>query len=192
MKNRLIIIIGIIILLGSIVSADLIMPGTKDVSYCAKIDNIDDFPDYTILAYNDQKVGGSENIFMKLKQDKCIYFGYKFNMVKLYAVKNSDIDIIKSIEDMNLSQGYLEPIIESSSDFIIPLNVDFKRRTSTGTWDPRSKVTEIFTLKMQGEDSFVVDKEVDADYVSFASFAYLLSLISLLIMLYIIKKKPEK
>lgn len=88
MRNKLIILFAFVLVFSvfpQAVSADLIMPGTKSISWCYKISNIDNYPDYVFFLHGYPLAEG-----VPLKQGECINF-YKFASPHIYAIKNNDL-----------------------------------------------------------------------------------------------------
>jgi hypothetical protein len=73
--------------------ADLIMPGYKPVGFCAKITNLNEYPEINVLAsrYIDIATKHDRDIF-QVKNNKCI-IAYKYADVYLYWNNTSDDEI---------------------------------------------------------------------------------------------------
>lgn len=85
-----------------LVSADIIMPGTKIIGGCHKISNIEDYSDYYFILY------GEIMTLSQIEQDECFSF-YKFEHPIIYAIKKTDIEINK----LNNFSEYSDKLIPS-------------------------------------------------------------------------------
>lgn len=72
------------ILVLPIVSADVIVPGSKTIGVCSRITNYDSFPDYIFLTVG---VGINPLTPYWITNNSCIKSGYKFSSVQVYAVE---------------------------------------------------------------------------------------------------------
>jgi hypothetical protein len=89
--KTLLIALLVFVCLMQAVNADIIVPGTKIISYCQQITNTNEFPDYVFLI----KLGGpmSHGIYELIEENKCIgERWYKFSSGALYAIKKSDFN----------------------------------------------------------------------------------------------------
>jgi len=93
MKVSALIIFGIVLFcICTIVSADVIEPGTHYVSKCIKITNLSEYPNYVFLDY--ATLGEDEARFLKIvKQEDCLEKGYKYNQYTLKAIKSDSINV---------------------------------------------------------------------------------------------------
>ena len=136
----------IFVFTASMVSADLIVPGTKSISYCFKISNVDEYPDYTFIVYFRNPVGGYEII----EQDECISF-YKFSNPKIYAIKTSDFnekDIgTNDIEEMD----YFE-----NNTKLIPSEIEIHSLSAVSLNDPVDGIADILEIISLDEDNLEI------------------------------------
>ena len=97
MKKILILLVFLMIF--PVVSADVIMPGTKVIQINNKITNLPDYPDYVFVSAldidNEYVHPGWKMCSPKLvEEDGTIYSRhYKLCRISVYAVKNSDINL---------------------------------------------------------------------------------------------------
>jgi len=149
MTNKLIILFGLILLVvPSLVSADIIPVGYKGVGYCFEVSNIEDYQDYTFIAYFQEPMGGHKVI----AEDDCVSF-YKFSNPTIYAIKNSDFneeDIGSEYENeksyFNSNLNLLSSDIEIKSISTIPEN------------DPRNKIIDVLEITSLSENNFALTK----------------------------------
>lgn len=73
----------ILTIIPSIVYADVIIPGTKSISWCYEISNMEDYPDYVFLLHGKPMMD-----YKIVEPDECFSF-YKFTTVSIYAVEKS-------------------------------------------------------------------------------------------------------
>ena len=171
MSNKTIIIPGIMFLLfSSFVFADSITPGDVPIEYCAQLENVEEFPEYVFLTKIVGPMVGPEGEYGLLESKQCISMGYKFNSAEIYAMKKAD---------------YSENIDETK---LIPLDADINRRTWTSMWDPRSKITESFTVRVEG-DGVKLEKSVKYSFLTFATFIYLISIAALVVIILILRRR---
>ena len=137
MKKKLIFLFCLIfILIPSIVTADLIAPGTKYVYYSFKISNMDEYPEYTFIAYFQNPVGGHEVI----EQGESISF-YKFSNPKIYAIKKSDFNE----EDIGTDDLEEKEYFENNTK-LIPSEIVIYSVSSASLNDPVEKITDILEI----------------------------------------------
>lgn len=90
MTNKLITLSALLLVLLFVfpqtVSADVIEPGTKSVSWCYEISNVNDYPDY-VFVYNEERVTGHGIIH----QGDCFSF-YKIGLTSIYAIKKTEFN----------------------------------------------------------------------------------------------------
>lgn len=67
---------------------DIVPPNSHLVDKCVKIINIDDFPDYCLLAYIVHPVGNHIDTYI-IDSQTCLHKGYKFNSIKILAIKKN-------------------------------------------------------------------------------------------------------
>ncbi|MCD4704791.1 hypothetical protein K8R66_01810 [bacterium] len=87
------------ILFFSIASADVIPGNSHPLDRCVKIVNLDKFPDMYLIAYITGPMVDKYETYI-IKKDECLSKGYKFNQLKILAVKKSYLDSI-GIDNFN-------------------------------------------------------------------------------------------
>jgi len=80
------------LLLPQIVSADIILPGEKSVSYCFQIENIFEYPDYAFYLELPLSVDSE-----RITQGECKTF-YKFERPRIYAIAPGGKAIYSNLE----------------------------------------------------------------------------------------------
>lgn len=94
--NRLKLIFILLIILSSLIRADLLPDGKKKISYSFEVTNLDSFPGYTFVAFPINNSNGIPMIFASvLNSGKNMDLSCKFGAPVIYAVKNEDFDISK-------------------------------------------------------------------------------------------------
>jgi hypothetical protein len=183
----------ILLLVLPIVSADLIVPGFIGVEYCAKITNINDFPDYYFIHRNYGPMGMG---FRILKENECISTGYKFSQNGLYAIKKSDFNE-QNLTDWKIPthenveyEIYNEQYFSNLSEKIIPLDENVRIRTGTMLWDIKGKTTDSF--EVYDENGLKVRLDRNYNYFTPQLLTYIISIISFLIIIYKIMKKRKE
>ena len=114
-RIKLIIFFGLALMMlalidPAIVYADMVVPGTKSVSWCYEISNMDQYPDYVFFTYVDWPMAGIKVI----KTEKCFYF-YKLSKAILCAAKreNSGEKEIRDLDNFienNRKRSFLDDI----------------------------------------------------------------------------------
>lgn len=101
------ILVLIIILIGtlSLVSADVIEPGKKTISYDYQVSNIQDYPDYVFILH------GIPNPELEIINTSSFSF-YKLSTVRIYALTKNDYNQVQ-LEKMNDTQ--LEEFLNNDS-----------------------------------------------------------------------------
>ncbi|HLC52423.1 MAG TPA: hypothetical protein VJI98_04225 [Candidatus Nanoarchaeia archaeon] len=149
MRNKLIILLSLILLVApALVSADIIPVGYKGVSYCFEISNIEDYQDYTFIAYFQEPMGGHKVI----SKEDCVSF-YKFSNPIIYAIKNSDFneaDIGTEYED--------EKLYFSSNPNLLSSNFEINSISTIPENDPKNKIVDVLEITSLSENNFVLTK----------------------------------
>lgn len=93
-----------------LVKADVIPPNSHPLERCAKVVNLDKFPDINLIAVVTGPMIDSSEISI-IKNNECISKGYKFNNIDIYwntKDKASIIDVNNSlIKSMDVHGGYV-------------------------------------------------------------------------------------
>lgn len=66
-----------------LVSADVITPNSHSLDRCAKVVNLNSFPEIILIGSISGPIVGSNNIFT-IKNNECLSAGYKFNSLDVY------------------------------------------------------------------------------------------------------------
>lgn len=124
MKKNIIILL-LLILCIQISTGDVIPGGHHVVSRSVTISNCDEYPDYTLVGY----ITGPMIVDYELlivEQDVHLNKGYKFNELKLYAIRSDVINAMGSVE--NIDFGYLTrvaapiEIIDTAPTYVVDAN----------------------------------------------------------------------
>ncbi len=125
-KQSLISIIPLGILLTlfepSLARADVITPGMSRVSYCFKINNIDKYPDYSIVALTKSENPGLGQSNKLLKSSDCVDLSGYREYAEVYALKKSDINLESNINSKQIG-GELKDF-ESKKSKLIPATIN--------------------------------------------------------------------
>lgn len=86
---------------------DIIIDNTHSVDFCAKIVNIEDFPNLSLIAKVSGPVSPSTYV---IKQTDCLSIGYKMNSLKVYAseswfVKYNDLNKVNFTNNPNVLES---------------------------------------------------------------------------------------
>lgn len=95
-----IVLTAIFFLLFRIAFCDVIPENSHYVQKCAKITNICDFENVSLIGYV-QNLLGDDYCYL-ISSDNCLKKGYKFNTLEIFAV-NSDCVEGENVDDINLS-----------------------------------------------------------------------------------------
>jgi len=140
----------VLILSAPIVSADLIVPGQKSVSYCFEISNMADFPDYSFLTsitYQGSYEGANITKRVVIKSGECvvlygIYTGYP---PEIYAIKTADMS--------------KENIDSQSNPYVIPSGLHMMRGIYTLIdTDPTKSIKDYLEIVSITSDKFEIAK----------------------------------
>ena len=184
-KSMLFAFAGIItlMLILPVVNADMIMPGTKSIPYCARITNLADYPDYTFLLYYESPMGNSFNL---IRDDGCLGLGYKFSTNSVYAIEKSKFDSSKIIvsDITSLSGGYNLSINDTNL-----IDLDYKiwghNYVSVPLSSPETSINE--TLRIENiNGKLSVSKTVETHYSFFNQFLILMFFLTFIIELFVV------
>ena len=163
MENKLAILFSMILLLApSVVSADVIMPGQKGVSWCYEISNIGDYPDYVFIVSTEYPLAEYEII-----DEGCFTF-YKNGQASVYAIPKNEFnesELSMLSYSVRLRRGDEEP--DPREIFENYLEQNFLKSDITleafGTVpedDPLKDVVITLQIRSLDENTFDVDKSM--------------------------------
>jgi len=149
MKGRLAILLIFILLVPSAVSADVMMPGQKSVSWCYEISNIGDYPDYVFI------ITGHVIGYEIVKED-CFTF-YKNAQPYIYAIAKNEFNetelsglLSEGVENLN---NYLEQNFPKS-------DITLEAFGTVPEDDPLKDVVITLQIRSLDENTFDVDKSM--------------------------------
>lgn len=156
MKSKFIILfILIVVAFPNVVSADLLMPGTKTVSMCHEIRNVNSFRfrDYIFLMASSGPVGPYS--YYIIEKGDCLSVGYKFGSALVYAMKKTDYgDFSKQLQSVDPATGDLLKDNPKAIELIaaLPGSKTVKRE------DPLDKMTVVWEVILSGDDRLAAEK----------------------------------
>ncbi|MFH1200025.1 MAG: hypothetical protein V1708_03075 [Candidatus Micrarchaeota archaeon] len=123
------------------------------IHYCAKLTNLDEYPDYAFF-HAGSPGGGSPGNFQRINASECFSF-YKFNNEYIYAVEKEKYD-----SGISAASGGIRSLQYLTAQAVLPNN------------DPRTSITEEYRVSLDGnartlsvtristksEEGFVVEK----------------------------------
>lgn len=89
----------------SLARADVITPGMSSVDYCFKINNIDKYPDYSIVALTKSENPSLRQSNKLLKSEDCLDLSGYREYAEVYALKKSDINLQEDIVSNQRGDG---------------------------------------------------------------------------------------
>lgn len=112
-------LLTILLAFSNVTYCDIIPENSHSVDKCVKIINSADFPEIVLIAYTEYPGGGS-NAFV-IEPNSCIEKGYKFNSLKILAIKksyltNKNLDSINWKNDKNIFRANID--IESYGGYV--------------------------------------------------------------------------
>ena len=84
MKKIILLTAFILLAMPFLVKADIIEPNSHSVARCAKIVNLDQFPNLKLFGVYTEVTGGQNEQEYQIEQNKCLYKGYKFNTLDIF------------------------------------------------------------------------------------------------------------
>jgi hypothetical protein len=137
--KKLLIFLGLTLtfLIPSIVSADILEPGMKEIDYCFQVENIKDYPEYVFLSYFQEPVGGHKVI----NQGDCVSF-YKFSNPTIYAIKKSDFNENEIGSTDEEEKNYFQ-----NNKNLIASGLSIKSVGSVKISDPRQEVIDVYKIE---------------------------------------------
>ncbi|MCX6811470.1 MAG: hypothetical protein NT039_02140 [Candidatus Berkelbacteria bacterium] len=139
MMKKLFIFLGLALtfLVPSIVSADILEPGMKEIDYCFQVENIKDYSEYVFLSYFQEPVGGHKVI----NQGDCVSF-YKFSNPTIYAIKKGDFNENEIGSTDEQEKNYFQ-----NNKKLIASGLSIKSIGSVKENDPRQKVVDVYKIE---------------------------------------------
>jgi hypothetical protein len=77
-RNQIVAAMGFCAILCAVVAADIILPNYHTAWYCARIINVADFPDITVIGYIGPPTASANTRYI-VNQDSCLLKGYKYS-----------------------------------------------------------------------------------------------------------------
>ncbi len=95
----------ILILCFQILSSDIVPENSHHIRKCLKFNNINDFPGFSIISVVSfaGHIDGMNSVNI-VKNDECIYKGYKFNQLRFYAINNNLLNKNRSLENIDFEK----------------------------------------------------------------------------------------
>ncbi len=183
----IILILGLMVL--PLVSADVIMPGTKNVQIINKITNIDDFPNYIFISGGLQRLGHMCDPKI-VDEEGIIRGGYKFCTISVYAVKKDKVNI------ENFKEAFLDSLDEAEfEEFwnsleakeVISRIEHYKMVSETSTLESIENFYEVDLSEIKTEPDI---RKVNKNIIKYLYL--LIPLIALVIIIILIIKKYKK
>lgn len=120
------------VLSASTASADVIMPNTHAVNLCAKVVNLNDFPDI-VLVKNITGPMAKNSTASSIENNICLTAGYKFNSLDIYWTTKDKPTIINAsnllLKGAEWYGGYVDdknPLVKENIEYSIAKNSDGK------------------------------------------------------------------
>ncbi len=157
MTNKLIILFAFVLVFSvfpQAVSADLIMPGTKPVSWCYEISNINDYPDY-VFVFNEERLAAHGII----NQGDCFSF-YKIGLTSIYAISKTEFvesGLNKELTNKELSEFNRE-FFQENNTRLIKSNIQLNAFGSVQENDPLEKAVITLDIQSLSENDFNIQK----------------------------------
>lgn len=130
----------------SLIRADVLPPDESPVSYCFKIKNINEYPNYSIVAHTKSERSDFPQSSKLLSSENCLGLNGYREYAEVYALKNSDINLAEDI--ISKQTGDELKNFESKKSKLIPAI--------------RKKIRPIRTMK----DVYQVDRVAQAYEIS--------------------------
>ena len=148
MSNKFIILFGLVLLImPSMVSADITPLGYKYIYPDFQVSNIDNYPDYIFTTSFQDPMCGHEII----NQDECISFYWSSQTI--YAIKKSDFNEEKIETKYGGNIFYFKPNFS-----FVSFNLEIERIGYIPETDPREKVVDVLEITSLSEDDFEIRK----------------------------------
>ncbi|MBN2142162.1 hypothetical protein JW711_02425 [Candidatus Woesearchaeota archaeon] len=142
------------------VSADMISPGAKGLSYCFRIGNIADYPEYSFLmAFNYASKSGGYVTPTLINPGDCIDF-YKASNPTIYAVHKENLNetiLTDDFFDYSRRRNYAQQLY--NKHMLIPSSVLLSFKSYTDVNDPLDGIEETFLIQGVDDDALDLKKE---------------------------------
>jgi len=113
------------LLFSSVVSADVIPPWSHSFNRCAKVVNLNEFPNIILIGYYIGPMVDEYETF-QIENNKCLWAGYKFNTLSIYWNTKEKADVIDSnnllLERITWQDGTIDknnPLIKEDIEYSI-------------------------------------------------------------------------
>ncbi len=147
----------LMLLIMSLVFADLVPMGTKPINFCYKFTNLNDYPDYVFIIH-----GIPSPYYEVITNDECFTF-YKFSVVHMYAIDKNmfDENMLNQMDEKELDH-YL-----NNNKHILKSNIPLKSYYKTVPITSNEKdITLIGSVKLDGNNLYVNWHSENTDFFS--------------------------
>ncbi len=153
MKKPALIFLLLLILILPFGLADMLPIGQKYANYCFQISNVNEFNNYTIIAYIKNYAGYS--LAEEIREDSCVGF-YKFSEPTIYASKESDYYELDLTLNGQLTEEE-EKLYFNSNSSLLKSDMKFHNFLVAKN-DPLEKIVDVLEIVNISEEEFLLKK----------------------------------
>lgn len=138
----------IILLLPQMAAADVIIEGTKSISYGFEISNMYDYAGYVFLAHSQGPMDG----YKIMVQGTSASF-YKFSTPTVYAIEKNKFNEA----DVGITPEEIKTYFENNND-LIPSGIEMDIISTVPDTDPTNSILDVLEIKSLDADGFELVK----------------------------------
>ena len=205
------ILLVLLIMSASLVAADVMIPGMKNIPYCTTVTNADSLEEYYVIG----AIEGVSTFGYKLIHDnECFETGYKFNTGHYYFMNKTDYDLLDQRTAGSEAQlpvydyTNLDIIYPGHESFfpvheklvkegkLIKLPITTRSIMMVASTDPRESITQAYTLdpddvmKITDNQTITFEPEIKTDWKTGSIiFWFIIPLIALILLIIEIRRR---
>jgi len=189
MRSTIIFGLILVLLILPLVSADIIIPGTKTIPIINQISNINDFPDYVFISGSAEGPGLRMCDLKVIESDGLIPFYYKLCYISVYAVAESDFD--QALIDQIKSQ-YNYTLVLELFEAIPKIEVIKNIRTSKEALESSTiqKINNFYDIDLEQVKTEPDRTNIEKSYLKLLLYL-LISLVAIILIIVILIRRKK-
>lgn len=192
MRSTIVFGLILVLLIVPLVSADIIIPGTKTITISNKINNINDFPDYVFISGSTEGPGSGMCGLDVVGTDGLILpYYYKFCAVSVYAIAESDFDQVL-IDQLNNGSYYNYELALELFEAIPKIEVIKNIRTSKVVSESSiiQKINNFYDIDLEQVKIEPDRIDTEKNYLKLSLYL-LISLIAIILIILILVRRKK-
>lgn len=194
MRSTIIFGLILVLLILPLVSADIIIPGTRTIAISNKISNINDFPDYVFISGSAEGPGLGMCELKVVGSDGLIEFYYQACGISIYAIAESNFDqaLIDQIDQINNEPPYNRALALELFEAIPKIEVIKNIRTSGVVLELSTiqKINNFYDIDLEQVKTEPDRTDTEKSYLKLTLYL-LISLVAIILIIVILVRRKK-